>query len=136
MSAVMLRCAWLCLGVLGTGVTTGHAAVYKCADRTGAVSYQQRPCPPDAPAAGTPASEASLHDLAQVGKLAIGMGASDVKLARGVPTRIVGNGRDGPESVEQWIYAKQGEQVLSVTLRDGRVVNWSDLGSQAGTIRP
>jgi len=114
----------------------GNAAVFKCVDRAGAVSYQQQPCADGALAVATPSSEASLHELAQAGKLAVGMSANDVKVARGPPIRVIDNGLNGAAQLEEWLYAKQGGQGLSVMLQAGKVVSWSDPGAKAGTTRP
>jgi Domain of unknown function (DUF4124) len=116
--------------------TVSDAAIYKCTESSGSVSYQQQPCPADAQS--TASGKGAAPALVPASQLAVGMRADAIKQLRGPPDHVFRTEGQGPDAVEEWIYsnAQRGNQAVAITLQRGVVVRWKPLGADAAAPRP
>ena len=136
----MRRPTWfvvaLTIGALCAEIGMAKAAAFKCVDAQGAVTYQQQPCPVED--ASVNGAKAAATKQIPVSQLAVGMSAAEVTRIRGQPDRVLGKGADSPEHTVQWIYsnAERRNQAVAITLKQGVVASWKELGPTTVAPRP
>lgn len=106
------------------------AAVFKCVDSSGSVTYQQQPCiARTAPNDAGDASKPLVTSAVGTGKIEVGMSADEIKRLLGPPDHVRVTESNPPDRTEMWVYLhpQQSRPPLAITLRHGSVVRWTNV---------